>query len=255
MVGIRRREFLTLVGGTAAAWPLAAPAQQATVPVIGYLSGQDAGSYAPPEFHQGLSQAGYIEGRNVAIEYHWAGVQFTQLPALAEDLVRRQVSVIVAVGFPASVAAKARTTTIPIVFTVGVDPVRAGLINSLNRPGGNLTGVTSLAQELEAKRLEVLHEAVPAITSVAALFDPAEPAGGTRVNAINHQEAARGGVGHHDRHHHTAPAGVHVRGSAPSFVAGMLRYRTPAWPPTAGLRQAVAAIGGQRITSATAVPQ
>jgi putative ABC transport system substrate-binding protein len=153
------------------------------MPVIGYLSDQNAGSYAPPEFHQGLSQAGYVEGRNVAIEYHWAGVQFSQLPALAEDLVRRQVSVIVAVGFPASVAAKARTTTIPIVFSVGVDPVRAGLINSLNRPGGNLTGVTSLAQELEAKRLEVLHEAVPAITSVAALFDPAEPAGGTRVNA------------------------------------------------------------------------
>jgi putative ABC transport system substrate-binding protein len=186
---LRRREFIAGLGG-AAAWPLAARAQQPKMPVIGYLSGGNSGSYALPEFHQGLSQAGYVEGRNVAIEYHWAGLQFNQLPALAEDLVRRQVSVIVANGFPATLAAKA-TTAIPIVFTVGVDPVRVGLIDRLNRPGGNLTGVTSLAQELEGKRLEMLHEAVPAVTSIVALFDPAEPAGGNPVNAINYQLAAR----------------------------------------------------------------
>ena len=160
----QRREFITLLGGAAAAWPLAARAQQSRVPVIGYLSGGNSGSYAPPGFHQGLSQAGYAEGRTVAIEYHWAGLQFNQLPALAEDLVRRQVSVIVARGFPATLAAKATTTMIPIVFMVGVDPVRAGLIDRFNRPEGNLTGVTVLAQELEGKRLEMLHEAVPAGT-------------------------------------------------------------------------------------------
>ena len=186
-IGLRRREFIA----GAAAWPLVARAQQPKMPVIGYLSGGNSGSYALPEFHQGLSQAGYVEGRNVAIEYHWAGLQFNQLPALAEDLVRRQVSVIVANGFPATLAAKATTTTIPIAFDVGVDPVRVGLIDRLNRPGGNLTGVTVLAQELEGKRVEMLHEAVPAVTSIVALFDPVEPAGGNPANAINHQLAAR----------------------------------------------------------------
>jgi putative ABC transport system substrate-binding protein len=163
-IGLRRREFIAGLGGAAAGWPLVARAQQPKMPVIGYLSGGNSRSYAPPEFHQGLSQAGYVEGRNVAIEYHWAGLQFNQLPALAGDLVRRQVSLIVANGFPATLAAKATTTTIPIVFNVGVDPVRVGLIDRLNRPGGDLAGVTSLAQELEGKRLEMLHEAVPAGT-------------------------------------------------------------------------------------------
>jgi len=186
---VRRRSFLTLLGGAAASWPLAAKAQQRSLPVIGYLSGRNPGSSAPPEFHQGLSQAGYVEGRNVAVEYHWVGAQFDRLPALAEDLVRRQVSVIVADGLPATRAAKASAITIPIVFMVGVDPVGAGLIDNLSRPGANLTGVTTLAQELEAKKLELLHEAVPSVSSIVALLDPAGP--GAPRNAANLQVAAR----------------------------------------------------------------
>jgi putative ABC transport system substrate-binding protein len=175
---MRRREFIAGLGSVAA-WPLAARAQQSRMPVIGYLSGQNAGSRAPPEFHQGLSQAGYVEDRNVVIEYHWEGAQFD----------RRQVSVIVAINLPATLAAKATTTTIPIVFQVGVNPVGAGLIDSLNRPGSNLTGVTTLGQELEGKKLELLHEAFPAVTSIVALLDPAGP--GAPGNANNLQVAAR----------------------------------------------------------------
>jgi len=172
---MRRREFITLLGGAAAAWPLTARGQQPAMPLIGFLN---SASPASPTvslrgFQQGLSDAGFVEGRNVAIEYRWAEGRYDQLPAMVSDLVRRQVTIIVATGgIPAVAAAKAATAAIPIVCQVGVDPVRAGLIASLNRPGGNLTGVVTLATEVAPKRLQLLHEAVPAATSVALLVNP-----------------------------------------------------------------------------------
>jgi putative ABC transport system substrate-binding protein len=189
---IRRREFITLLGGAAAVWPLAAGAQQPTMPVVGYLSSaapdQDAGRLRG--FRQGLSEAGYVEGRNVTIEYRWAEEQFDQLPALAGDLVRRQVAVIAQAGQVLGVlAAKAATKTIPIVFTTAVDPVAFGLVTSLNRPGGNLTGATTLSIELEPKRLELLHGLVPAATTIGALLNPAHPRAEARSRDL--QAAAR----------------------------------------------------------------
>jgi ABC-type uncharacterized transport system substrate-binding protein len=168
---MRRREFITLLGG-AAAWPLAARAQQPAMPIVGYLSIHSAAENrrSMTEFRRGLSEAGYSEGRNIAIEYRWAGDQFPRLPELAADLVRRRVAVLVTTSSLGEVlAAKAATTTIPIVFATAVDPVKYGLVASLNRPGGNLTGVSFLTTEIVSKRLSILRELVPQATTIAFL--------------------------------------------------------------------------------------
>jgi putative ABC transport system substrate-binding protein len=187
---MRRREFITLLGG-AVSWPLAARAQQQSMPVIGVLD-----SRAPNDlpqvlaaFRQGLGEAGYVEGRNVAIEFRFAEYQIDRLPALAADLVRRRVAVIATFGTPAVPAAKAATTTIPIVFQTGIDPVAAGFITSLNRPGGNLTGVTALSGALLAKRLELLHELVPTANLIAFLMNPS--GSGSEQDIKEVQAAAR----------------------------------------------------------------
>ena len=173
---MRRREFIALIG-SAAAWPLAARAQQPTMPVIGFLTGGTSAGYAPyaAGFRQGLQEAGYIEGQNVAIEYRWAEGQNDRLPALAGDLVGRPAAVIAAGGGEAAVAAKAATTTIPIVFEGGLDPVELGLVTSIDRPGGNITGVSNFVAVLVGKQIELLHETVPNAAVIGVLVNPTSP--------------------------------------------------------------------------------
>jgi putative ABC transport system substrate-binding protein len=189
MFGMRRREFIRLLGG-AAGWPIAARAQRPAIPVIGFLSSASPQHYVDRvrAFHRGLKEAGYVEGQNVGIDYRWAEDDNNRLPALAAQLVQRQVTVIVAAGAtPSALAAKSATSTIPIVFGIGADPIEVGLIPSLNRPGGNLTGITTLALELGPKRLELLHEIVPAAAHIAVLNDPT---GLVNVEAVSREQIA-----------------------------------------------------------------
>jgi putative ABC transport system substrate-binding protein len=175
---MRRREFMALLGGSAIAWPVIAQAQQSAMPVVGFLSSASPELYADRlrAFGQGSKEAGYIEGQNVAIEYRWAEGHNERLLALATELVQRRVSVIAAAGgTPSALAAKAATSSIPIAFAVAVDPVEVGLVASLNRPGGNLTGVTGLNVELGPKRLELIRELIPTATFIAVLINPTSP--------------------------------------------------------------------------------
>jgi putative ABC transport system substrate-binding protein len=182
---MRRREFMLLLGG-AALWPLAARAQQPGMPVIGFLRASTAvgSAHLLAALHRGLNELGFVEGKNLTIEYRWAEGQSARLPALAADLVSRQVAVMVAGASEASIAAKAATSTIPIVFVTAADPVASGLVASLNRPGGNATGVSYLTSALGAKRLELVHQMVPAAKSVAVLMNPGNPTSGPLMRDV-----------------------------------------------------------------------
>ena len=186
---LKRRELITLLGG-AAAWPLAARAQKPVLPMIGFLNAAAPDGYAPmaAAFRQGLQETGYVEGQNVSTEYRWADGQYDRLPAMAADLVRRQVAVIFT-NTPGVAATKAATTTIPIVFTTSGDPVELGFVAALNRPGGNITGVTQLNVEIGPKRLELMHELVPTATTIAVLLNPSYPSAETELKDM--QAAAR----------------------------------------------------------------
>ena len=189
---MKRREFISLVGGTAVAWPFAARAQQGALPVVAFVNGgsPEVSTTRAAAFRKGLNESGYVEGQNVTVEYHWLEGQYDRLRALAADLVRRQVTVIATpASTPAALAAKAATATIPIVFSVGEDPVRLGLVASLARPGGNVTGVNLLTTEVTAKELRLLHDVVPKAVRIAVLVNPANP-GTAETTLRDLQEAA-----------------------------------------------------------------
>jgi ABC-type uncharacterized transport system substrate-binding protein len=188
---MKRREFITLLGGAAASWPLGARAQQPAMPLVGFLSGGSQGSVAHlvAEFAQGLKESGYVEGQNVTIEYRYANGQYDRLPTLATELLGRGAGVLVSSGPQAALAAKAATTTVPVLFVVAVDPVTTGLVLSLNRPGGNVTGMTFMARALAAKRLELLHELIPNATVISMLVNPNNPTAEADIGQV--QAAAR----------------------------------------------------------------
>ena len=187
---MRRRDVIKLLAGSAAAWPLATRAQQPATLVVGFMNGSSPEAFAPTvtAFRQGLNETGYVEGQNVKIEYRWAEGRYDRLPGIAADLVRRQMVVIAATGTPAALAAKAATAVIPVIFETAGDPVALGFVASLNRPGGNVTGVTQLSSELVSKRLRLLHDLIPAATNIGLLVNPTDPRAETQTRDV--QEAA-----------------------------------------------------------------
>ena len=191
---MRRREFIIVLGGATATWPLVARAQQPAMPVIGILSNpaRNAMTVAFAAFRRALNEAGYIEGQNVSIEYRFANGQIDRLPSLAADLINRKPAALVAVANAAALAAKAATTTIPIVFVIGGDPVKLGLVESLNKPGGNVTGITFLLTQMESKRLGLLHELVPRATMLAVMINPGQPAASDQASQVTEAAQALG---------------------------------------------------------------
>jgi len=249
---MRRREFITLLGGSAIAWSSPARAQQPTQPVVGFLRNArpDEGTHLVAAFRKGLNETGYVEGRNVLVEYRWTGGQTDRLPSMAADLVNRQVNVIVALGStPAVRAAKAATSTIPIVFMLGTDPVELGLVASLNHPGGNLTGVVNQNRQLAQKWLEILHQLTPTATSIALLVNPANPATTESYTREIETAAASIGIKVHILHASSARdfdkifAGVREKGAgALVIVADLLFISNIDLLASLGLRNSLPAI-------------